>query len=162
MKNLFYLISIIIYAAIIPELKAQCDYLKSAEIRHLASVNNDRRIKKLNKLNAKLLSIQDDDNNCSLRTYVLCKVYINDTQWHWQEILSFNSCDQILSYSTSSEEQFQYLKNRLLNRRYHFVEKRSYNNLDFDIYQDARGRAIELNTHPNPQGKIFYLINILR
>lgn len=119
------------------------------------------KIKKLNKKNARLLSIVDDENQCEMRTYVLCKEFISDTQWNWGEIISFNHCDQILSYSTSFQEHFTKLKEELTSR-YKYVGKRQYHDLEFEVYQNRRGQAVELNQHPNPQGKMFYLINILR
>ena len=142
-------------------LSAQCKLLSAAQLRNLAKASFIKKIEKLYDKNAKVISVNGDRDDCEYRTFALCKNYLSDTQWHWAEIVTFNSCDRILSYSTSFKEEYDDMLQKLM-RRYKKVGERSYNGLDFEVYQNQRGHVVEINAHPNPQGMMFYLVNILR
>ena len=108
-----------------------------------------------------MVTSRKDDEGCKYQTYVRCKNYIDDQHWHWAEIITINSCDQVVSYSTSMGDLFQEFSIEFLSK-YHQVDSRSYDGLDFEVWQDRRGKVVELNEHPSAEGITFYLMNILR
>lgn len=143
------------------QIKAQCKYVSPATLRQLARAPYSKKINKLNKKNATQVIEKKEGIDCDATTFTLCKNYISDEQWHWDEIISFSSCDKILTYSTSNEMHFKKIK-KILTRRYKPIGTRNYSGLDFEIFQDKKGQALEINAHPNQEGIIFYLINIIR
>lgn len=153
---------LILVLVFVPGLESfgQCTFLRPSELKQLARISFEKKLIRLKKVNAKLLSQRSDHEKCEYRTYTRCKNYISDSQWHWAEIISFNSCDQIVSYSTSEEEHFLKLKTDL-TKRFTLAGTRSYDGLEFEVFQNRR-QAIEINQHPNEQGKMFYLINIIK
>jgi len=143
------------------DLAAQCKFLDTRDINVLVRSSHKSKVKKLNKRNATLLSIDSDKEKCEYRTYTACKNFISAEQWHWAEIISFNSCDRILTYSTSDKAHFQTLKNELL-KEYKPIGIRTYDGLEFQVFQNRRGQVVEIDEHPNPQGLTFYLMNVIR
>ena len=141
--------------------KAQCKYLSPSKLRQLARISYSKKIETLFNNNAKQLIEKKEEPDCLATTFVLCKNYISDKHWHWAEIISFSSCDKILTYSTSNEKNFKRIKSRLL-RGYKSIGTRAYSGLDFEVYQDKKAQVIEINEHPNQEGILFYLINIIR
>ena len=139
---------------------AQCPNLSAQNINRLARKSFESRNKFMKEKNARLLTMKGKRSECEYRTFVRCQNYINDQQWHWQEIITFHSCDKIITYSTSNEIHYQELKSQLL-RQSQKVGTRNYDGLDFEIYQDKR-KVIELNQHPNQEGMMFYMLNVIR
>lgn len=143
------------------DLAAQCELLTTRDINVLVRGSHKNKVKKLNKRNAKLLSIEGDKEKCEYRTYTACKNFISAEQWHWTEIISFNSCDKILTYSTSDRSHFLALKQEFL-KKYRPIGVRTYDGLEFQVFQNRRGQVVEIDEHPNPQGLTFYLMNVIR
>jgi len=130
-------------------------------LNRISKVNYEQKLRYLDHKLASSISMDEDEEKCEYRTYVRCKNYINATQWHWAEIITLNSCDQKISYSTADQEHFARLRRGLI-RRGKSLGSRSYENLDFEVYQNKKGQIMEFNEHLNKQGKMFYLVNIIR
>ena len=139
---------------------AQCEMLQIRKINQVARASFPKKNKLLTQHNAKLLDIKGDKEKCEYRTYTACQNFISDSQWHWVEIISFNSCDEILTYSTSDQAHFAELKKEFL-KKYKPIGMRTYDGLEFDVYQNKRGQVVEIDEHPNPQGLTFYLMNVM-
>jgi hypothetical protein len=154
------MIMIILCVIVVPS-NGQCDLLRPTDLNQLARMSFAKKLKKLKKENAILLTSRGSQEKCQYRTYTRCKNYINDSEWHWAEIISLNSCDKILSYSTFDQSHFNELKSDL-TKRHQSIGVRTYENLDFQVFQNRRDQVIELNQHPNEQGMMFYLINFIR
>lgn len=152
---------ILFYLGICWQTKAQCEYLTSSKLRQLAKSAYAKKIETLQQQKTTQLLEKNEKPDCEATTFVSCKNFINDKQWHWDEIISFSSCDKILTYSTSNEKHFRKIK-ASLTRNYTSTNRRSYSGLDFEIFEDENGQAIEINEHPNEEGIVFYLINIIR
>ena len=141
--------------------KAQCEYLTSSTLRQLAKSSYVKKIETLHQQKTTQLLEKNEKPDCEATTFVSCKNFINDKQWHWDEIISFSSCDKILTYSTSNKKHFKKIK-ASLTRNYTSTSHRSYSGLDFELFEDENGQAVEINEHPNEEGIVFYLINIIR
>ena len=139
--------------------KAQCEYLNPSTLQQLAQRSYAKKIETLHEKNATQLIEKNEKPDCEATTFVSCKNFINDKQWHWDEIISFNSCDKILTYSTSNKKHFKKIKVGL-TRNFTSTGYRNYSGLDFELFEDKNGQAIEINEHPNEEGIVFYLINI--
>ena len=145
----------------LPQVVAQCKLLSPNHLRQISKADYKNKIRLLDHRLASNISIDEDDQKCEYRTYVRCKNFISDTQWHWAEILTLNSCDEKLTYSTANQKHFARIKGRLKGRGATNLGERSYGGLDFEVFRSKRGLVVEFNEHPNEQGKMFYLVNIL-
>jgi len=141
--------------------KAQCKMLSAAQLKRISKAKYQKKLLYLDHKLASAISIDEDEQKCEYRTYVRCKNYINDTQWHWAEIITLNSCDDKISYSTADQKHFALIRRGLI-RKGKRLGKRSYENLDFEVFQNKKGQVMEFNEHPNQQGKMFYLVNLIR
>ena len=139
----------------------QCKLLSSSQLNRISKVDYEQKLRYLDHKLASAISIDNDLQKCEYRTYVRCKNYINDQQWHWAEIITLNSCDEKISYSTANQEHFARLRRGLI-RRGTSLGTRSYEKLHFEVYQNKKGQVMEFNQHLNEQGKVFYLVNIIR
>ncbi len=139
------------------EALSQCPSFSGTDLIRLTRKKSAARADYMRKKNAQLLLNREKCNN---KTYVACKNHISDQEWHWQEIITMNSCDKIITYSTSDEQHFAELKARLLAKS-EVVGSRTYDGLDFEIHQNRR-YIIELNEHPNEEGLMFYMMNVIR
>ena len=141
--------------------QGQCKGLKSSELKRLARFSFDKKVKMLREKQAKIVAIKSDSLKCEYRTTALCKNYISDQEWHWGEVLTFNSCDQILTYSTADSLHYHKVMAQL-TRRGTYIGERTYASVDYKIYQLANKRVLELNKHRNKEGKTFYMLNLLK
>lgn len=117
MKALCPALLIIFCATAIPLLvHGQCKGLTSSEIKKLARSNFPKKLKILRDNQAKTMAVKADSLQCEYRTLALCKNYISDAKWHWAEILTFNSCDQIVTYSTSDSLHYHQVVTQLTKR----------------------------------------------
>ncbi|MEL6923036.1 MAG: hypothetical protein AAFO94_03235 [Bacteroidota bacterium] len=140
---------------------AQCKLLRPSQLSKISKVKYQAKLELLDHRLASAISIKEDEAKCEYRTYVRCKNYISDKEWHWAEIITLNSCDEILTYSTANREHFQTIR-RGLARGAKSMGTRSYDGLFFEVFRNKRGQVIEFNQHLNEQGKLFYLVNIIR
>ncbi len=141
--------------------QGQCKGLKSSELKRLARFSFDKKVKMLRDKQAKIVAMRSDSLKCEYRTSALCKNYISDQEWHWGEVLTFNSCDQILTYSTADSLHYYKVMTQL-TRRSTYIGERSYSSVDYKIYQLANKQVLELNKHRNKEGKTFYMMNLLK
>ncbi|MEM9888308.1 MAG: hypothetical protein AAF849_20610 [Bacteroidota bacterium] len=153
-------ISILFCAIVFLSAGAQCKYLDATTIRRLAKSSYSSKMDRLHQKGAEQ-AIVNKINDCQFNTFVACQNYIGDEKWHWAEIISFNSCDKILTYSTSNQAHFSNIKSTL-TKSYKSIGHRTYDQLAFEVYQDKKGSVIEINKHSNEEGIMFYLINIMK
>lgn len=155
------LLTILFFFSILSQAVTQCEYLSSSTLRQLAQRSYAQKIETLHDKDATQLIDKNEKPDCEATTFVSCKNFLNDQQWHWDEIISFSSCDKILTYSTSNERHFKKIKAGL-TRNLIATGHRNYSGLDFELFEDENGQAIEINEHPNEEEVVFYLVNIIR
>ncbi len=139
---------------------AQCEFFTDKDLLELAKLEYKDKAQKLNQSGAVVKTSKGYKPNCQYRTYVRCKKFISDEKWHWSEIITFNACDNVITYSTSDRENFRRIVG-LLRRRASESGKRAYDNLEFTLFE-GQDLAFETNVHPNEEGVDFYLLNLLR
>ena len=139
---------------------AQCSPLRSSALLKLKEMPFDEQENFQFDKNSKFLAVkQDVEKECHIYTYGRCRAFINDEQWYWSEVITIRKCEHVLTYSTSNEENFRTIERYLL-RGFSKSGERSYGGLQYTLFENDKGQIIEVNSHPNDGGIMFWMINL--